>query len=328
MKTANNNLASFVPQRTTLKMSPTSLLSLDDCRICPRQCGVDRTRGSLGFCRTDAGLNISAIVPHHGEEPAISGDHGICNVFFSHCNLQCRYCQNHQISRNDQALADKQWSLEQATEAVLELFASGINRIGFVSPSHLVPQMIALIKEVRREGIRPVVVYNTNGYDRVETLRELEEWVDVYLPDYKYADPVLAQTLSGAGDYPEVAAKALAEMYRQKGNLLHLDENAMAERGLIVRHLVLPGHIDNSLQVLRFLADNLSPRLTLSLMSQYQPITAVNDLPPFNRTLLRSEYDMVVREMERLGFINGWIQDSSSAWYYNPDFERDTPFRI
>jgi len=186
--------------------------------------------------------------------------------------------------------------------------------------------MIALIQSVRSEGARPVIVYNSNGYDRVETLCELEEWVDVYLPDYKYADAKLAKTLSSAADYPEVAANALTEMYRQKGNLLHLDENGMAERGLIVRHLVLPGHVDNSLQALRFLADKLSPRITLSLMSQYQPINEVNDLPPFNRTLLRSEYDMVVQEMDRLGFTNGWIQDSSSARYYNPDFEHDTPF--
>lgn len=302
-------------------------LSLDDCRICPRQCGVDRTRGNLGFCRTDAGLNVSAIVPHHGEEPVISGDHGICNVFFSHCNLQCCYCQNHQISRNERSLTGKQWSLVEATNAVLELLATGINRIGFVSPSHLVPQMIALIQAVRNEGARPVIVYNSNGYDRVETLRELEEWVDVYLPDYKYADATLAQALSGAADYPEVAAKALAEMYRQKGNVLHLDENGMAERGLIVRHLVLPGHVDNSLQALRFLADNLSPRITLSLMSQYQPIPAVSNLSPINRPLASHEYDMVIQEMDRLGFTNGWVQDSSSAQYYNPNFDHETPFR-
>ena len=303
-------------------------LSLKDCRICPRQCGVDRTRGNLGFCRTDAGLNISAIVPHRGEEPAISGIHGICNVFFSHCNLQCRYCQNHQISRNEQSPSGKQWSVAQATEAVLQLLATGTNRIGFVSPSHLVPQMIALIQAIHKEGVRPVVVYNTNGYDRVETLRELEELVDVYLPDFKYSDAKLARSLSGVPDYPEVAAKALVEMYRQRGNLLHLDENNLAERGLIVRHLVLPGHVDNSLQALRFLAENLSPRITLSLMSQYQPTAAVSDLPPFNRPLLSTEYDMVVREMDRLGFTNGWIQDSSSAQYYNPDFDRDTPFQL
>jgi putative pyruvate formate lyase activating enzyme len=188
--------------------------------------------------------------------------------------------------------------------------------------------MIALVKAVRREGARPVVVYNTNGYDRVETLRELEGLVDIYLPDFKYTDTKLAQSISGAADYPEVAARALAEMYRQKGNLLHLDENGMAERGLIVRHLVLPGHVDNSLQALRFLAENLSPRITLSLMSQYQPIAAVSHLPPFNRPLLNHEYDMVVQEMERLGFTDGWIQDSSSAQYYNPNFEHDTPFRL
>lgn len=311
-----------------MNVEASSSLSLRNCRICPRQCGVDRTAGVLGFCRSDAELNISTIVLHHGEEPVISGSRGICNVFFSHCNLQCRYCQNHQISRNDRALSGRQWSLARAKETVLALLATGVDRIGFVSPSHMVPQMIALIRAVRREGKQPVVVYNTNGYDRVETLRELEEWVDIYLPDYKYTDAALAQRFSGALDYPEVAARALHEMYRQKGSLLHLDDAGLAERGLIVRHLVLPGAVDNSVQALRFLAENLSPRITLSLMSQYQPIAAVAGLPPFNRPLLAAEYDTVVQEMERLGFTEGWIQDSSSAQYYNPDFDCDAPFSL
>jgi len=303
-----------------------SLFSLKSCRLCPRQCGVDRTAGGTGFCRTDAGYAIAAITLHRGEEPVISGNEGICNVFFGHCNLRCRYCQNYQISRNEQAIRGAAWSLAQVAESITALLATGINRLGFVSPSHMVPQMVAIIKEVRRRGFHPVIVYNSNGYDQVETLRALEDWVDVYLPDYKYRDPLLARNLSGVPDYPEVAATALMEMYRQKGNVLHLDDDGMAERGLIVRHLVLPGAVNNSLQVLRFLAGALSPRITLSLMSQYQPTAAVAELPPFNRQLNPEEYELVVAEMERLSFIHGWIQEFASADYYNPDFDQESPF--
>jgi len=300
--------------------------ALHACRLCPRQCGIDRTVGSTGYCRTGAGLAIAAITLHRGEEPAISGVRGICNVFFGHCNLRCRFCQNHQISRNEQAIRGADWPLSQVVRAIAAILATGVDRLGFVSPSHLAPQMVAIIEEVRRHGFRPVIVYNTNGYDRVETLRALEDWVDVYLPDYKYGDPVLAGKLSAAADYPEVAAAALKEMYRQKGNVLHLDDEGMAERGLIVRHLVLPGAVENSLRVLRTLAATLSPRITLSLMSQYQPTEVVAALPPFNRQLLPQEYGLVVAEMERLGFTNGWLQECASADYYNPDFDRDSPF--
>ncbi|MDR2549289.1 MAG: radical SAM protein [Desulfobulbus sp.] len=304
-------------------LSPSSLQS---CRICPRVCGCDRTDGDHGFCRTDAGMNIAAITLHRGEEPAISGPQGICNVFFAHCNLQCRFCQNHQISGNHRPVPTAFHSPEQAAEAIAAILETGVHRLGFVSPSHMVPQMVAIIAAVRRRGFRPIVVYNSNGYDQVRTLRALEEWIDVYLPDCKYGNPHLARTLSGAADYPEVAAAALTEMYRQKGNILHLDDNGQAERGLIVRHLVLPGAVANSLQVLRFLAHELSPRLTLSLMAQYQPTAAMDNCPPLNRPLAPAEYEQVVAELERLGFTNGWLQDMASAGHYNPDFSRPTPF--
>lgn len=300
--------------------------SLRSCNLCRRQCGVDRTAGGTGFCRTDAGLNIAAITPHRGEEPAISGPLGICNVFFGHCNLRCRFCQNHQISANEQVISGTAGTPAQAADAIAAILGTGVGRLGFVSPSHMVPQMVAIIEAVRRRGFRPTVVYNSNGYDSVSTLRALEEWVDVYLPDCKYSDPGLARTLSGAADYPEVATAALAEMYRQKGNVLHLDDDGLAVRGLIVRHLVLPGAVTNSLHVLRFLARELSPRLTVSLMAQYRPTAAVADLPPFNRRLLPGEYDRVVAELDRLGFSNGWLQDADSAECYTPDFSSVTPF--
>ena len=304
---------------------PTSF-SLRDCRLCPRQCGADRTAGPNGFCRVDDGLAIAAITLHRGEEPALSGGRGICNVFFSHCNLGCIFCQNHQISRNASPLPATRLSLAAAADAIVNILATGVNRLGFVSPSHMVEQMLALIDAVQQRGFRPVIVYNSNGYDRVETLRRLEDRVDVYLPDYKYSDPVLAGQWSGAADYPEVAAAALSEMYRQKGNLLHLDDEGLAERGMIVRHLVLPGALDNTLGALRFVASELSNRLSLSLMSQYHPIEAVAGQPPLDRQLLPEEYARAAAEMERLGFVNGWMQECSSASHYNPDFQQASPF--
>ena len=302
------------------------IFSLEHCCICPRQCAVDRTLGATGFCGTDAGCNIASITLHQGEEPAISGERGICNVFFGHCNLRCIYCQNQQISRNNSPIKGGQWSMGEVVERISTILARGINRLGFVSPSHMVEQMVAIIRALHNQGCRPVIIYNSNGYDSVEILRELEPWVDVYLPDFKYADSGLAGKWSGATDYPDVAAAALGEMYRQKGNILHLDDHGLVERGMIVRHLVLPGAVDNSLQVLRWLARHLSSRITLSLMSQYQPISAVADAPPLDRVLLQEEYAQVVMEMERLGFENGWVQECTSAGYYNPDFDREAPF--
>jgi putative pyruvate formate lyase activating enzyme len=190
----------------------------------------------------------------------------------------------------------------------------------------MVPQMAAIIREVQRQGYRPVVVYNSNGYDQVATLRQLEPMIDVYLPDCKYMDAGCAKKWSGAADYPTVAAAALAEMYRQRGNILHLDDEGLVERGLIVRHLVLPGAVANSLAVLRFLAGELSNRITLSLMAQYRPIEAVADEEPLNRRLSAVEYAEVVAAMEHWGFTEGWVQESKSSDYYSPDFTKDFPF--
>lgn len=296
------------------------------CRICPRQCGVDRNAGATGFCRTDAGMNVAAVTLHRGEEPAVSGLRGICNVFFGHCNLRCRFCQNGQISRNETVIKGADRTLAEVAAAIARILETGIDRLGFVSPSHLLPQMAAIIEAVRDLGHRPVIIYNTNGYDRVECLRELDGIVDVYLPDFKYADTQLAARLSGAADYPEVAMAALAEMYRQRGNVLHQDERGLAERGLIVRHLVLPGAVDNSIQALRLLAGRLSNRISLSLMAQYNPTPVVAGMPPLNRRLWPEEYAQVVAELERLGFANGWVQELDSSDCFNPDFDRDQPF--
>lgn len=300
--------------------------ALRSCQLCPRACGVNRVEGQRGFCGNTVDLHIAAIVRHQGEEPVLGGTKGICNVFFSHCNLQCVYCQNSQISRNQGGLPSEPLDLAGALERIVRLLESGVTHLGFVSPSHMTPQMVALTEALWQRGLHPVIVYNSGGYDSAATLRQLEDLVDVYLPDCKYMDAALAQALSGAADYPEKAAAALREMYRQMGRVLQLDEQGLALRGLVVRHLVLPGQVENSKAVLRFLAQELSPRITLSLMAQYWPTAPVQGHPTLGRRLFAEEYAAVLEEMERLGFASGFVQDLDSADYCRPDFSRVNPF--
>jgi putative pyruvate formate lyase activating enzyme len=294
------------------------------CEACPRACGVDRSAGAPGYCRSGIGLEIASICLHRGEEPAISGERGICNIFFSHCNLQCVYCQNEQISRNDSPA--RGMPLDEVVAAVSRLLDEGASSIGFVSPSHMIPQMRSIVEALRATGRRPVVVFNTNAYDRAETIASIEDLVDVYLPDFKYMDHSLALELSGAWDYPDVARAALREMYRQKGSNLALRDDGTASSGLIVRHLILPGQTENSTAVLRAIAEELSPSVHLSLMSQYYPSAGVAGHPWLGRCITRGEYDEVLDELERLGFSRGWIQELESEKIYRPDFTKPHPF--
>jgi putative pyruvate formate lyase activating enzyme len=299
---------------------------LRDCAICPRDCHADRLTSSRGYCKSDASFNISSICIHRGEEPAISGNTGICNIFFTHCNLQCIYCQNYQISDNRVPVASTKLELQEVIRQVTAILGQGISRVGFVSPSHFIPQIRIIIECLHAMGHFPVFVFNTNGYDRAETIRSLEGMIDVYLPDLKYMDSDLSARYSDAPDYPEIAAAALKEMYRQKGAVLHTGENGMALSGIIIRHLVLPGQVQNSLDVLNFIATGLSPRLHISLMSQYYPTPAVSCNPLLNRTVSQAEYSQVSNEMEKLGMYHGWIQELTSHHHYRPDFQNDHPF--
>jgi putative pyruvate formate lyase activating enzyme len=311
---------------------PEKLFSIDDynllknCTLCPRECKADRFKGAGGYCLTDAGLNISSICIHRGEEPAISGLSGICNIFFSGCNLRCTYCQNHEISRKRSGYKYSAGNLENVLDTIGKMLSEGINAVGFVSPSHVVPQVRAIIHGLRSRGCKLVTVYNTNGYDKVETLQSLSGMIDVYLPDYKYASGGIAGAYSDAADYPEVALKAIKEMYFQKGSTLITDEVGVAKNGILMRHLVLPGLAHESIKVLRTVAEEISTGIHLSLMSQYYPTTHVRNHPFLNRTLLRDEYESVINEMERLGFRNGWVQDMDSYKNYRPDFSREHPF--
>ncbi len=302
------------------------LEQLHNCDLCPRECHADRFISRTGFCKSDASFNISSICIHHGEEPAIGGKNGICNIFFTHCNLQCIYCQNYQISDNRNPVKRTAIELEEVIRQVTAILDQGINRVGFVSPSHFIPQVKIIMQCIHSLGYKPVWVFNTNGYDKVETLKSLKGMIDVYLPDLKYMESSQAGEYSDAPGYPEVATLALKEMFRQKGPVLHLDREGAAESGIIIRHLVLPGHKENSLKVLNFIAENLSPKLNVSLMSQYYPTPRVSCHPRLNKTVSPEEYSLIVKELDRLGMYNGWIQELDSAANYQPDFEREEPF--
>ena len=199
-------------------------LILETCTLCPRECRINRFEAGTGYCGTDAGLNIATICVHRGEEPVISGENGICNIFFSGCNLHCLYCQNHEISQGRTLTRRVGSDLDEVLDQIVIFLSEGISAVGFVSPSHVVPQVTAIIRGLNSRGYKPITVYNTNGYDKVETIQSLSGLIDVYLPDYKYVTKEIAVGYSDASDYPEIVLKAIKEMYYQKGSTLSIDE--------------------------------------------------------------------------------------------------------
>ena len=301
-------------------------LLLGNCTLCPRECQINRFKGGTGYCRSDAGLNIASICIHKGEEPPVSGPFGICNIFFSGCNLRCLFCQNHEISRAGSDCRKYSISLNDTLDQIGKILSMGIRAVGFVSPSHVVPQVKAIIRGLNKRGLRPITIYNTNSYDKAETLRSIADWMDVYLPDYKYVTSLFSRKYSDTEDYPEVAFKAIKEMYHQKGSTLDIDETGVAEKGILLRHLVLPGHVEESKMVLKKIAEELSTGIHISLMSQYHPTPLVGDHPVLNRSLYRAEYEEVTETMKELGFRNGWVQDMDSHQTCRPDFRKTHPF--
>lgn len=279
------------------------MLSYANCRLCPRQCGVDRDEGQTGFCGMTAQMTAARAMLHYGEEPPISASFGTGAVFFSGCTLRCRYCQNREISLERKG---KPISSEELRDIFLRLIDEGAQSIDLVTPTHFLPTILpALTPKL------PVpVVYNCGGYERVDTLRELEGLVDIYLPDFKYADDRLAARLSDAPEYFDVAAAAICEMYRQVGGYVIEDEQM--QRGVLIRHLVLPGAVGNSLRVIEWVARTFPKNDVLfSLMSQYVPSPT---LPvPLNRRLTPEEYDGAVSWLELCGIRNGFVQNLSAA---------------
>ncbi len=289
------------------------MLSYQNCTLCPRRCGADRTNGQLGFCRHPDKIYAARAAAHYWEEPVISGSFGSGAVFFSGCTLKCLFCQNGVISQENRG---KEISTAHLREIFLKLIDNGVQNINLVTPTHFLPSILpALTPKL------PVpVVYNCGGYERVETLRELEGLVDIYLPDMKYSDPKLAGILSAAPDYVEIAKAAIAEMYRQVGSAVIEDE--IMQRGMIVRHLMLPGELDNTLGVLDWFSEAFPKGDVLfSLMSQYVPMGKAKTMPPYDRRITEDEYDAALSYLELLGIENGFTQDFSAATEeYIPDF--------
>ncbi len=299
---------------------------LRNCTLCPRNCGANRVEGKRGYCHCSDRFEIGAICNHKGEEPAISGQKGICNIFFAHCNLQCLYCQNYQISRNDCFGLIKYFTLEEIADKVVNILNEGCRAVGFVSPTHFTPHVHSIIDALHKRNYFPITVYNTNSYDKTEILRTFEDKISIYLPDIKYFDSSISKLYSDAEDYPQVAMRAVKEMHRQKGSTLILDDDGQALNGLIIRHLVLPGQTTDSKRILRWIAEEIGTSVHLSLMAQYQPIPFVSGHKYLSRNTTKEEYMEVIEEMENLGFYNGWIQELESAEHYNPDFFKEHPF--
>jgi putative pyruvate formate lyase activating enzyme len=302
------------------------LKALADCTCCPRECHADRIGGQLGYCNSGDGFYISSICAHRGEEPVISGPHGICNIFFARCNMSCVYCQNWQISRSRGSVLAEHLSLEEISDRTLAVLDSGSPLVGFVSPSHYVPQVKVIMRALEARGRRPVYVYNTSAYDKVETIKSFDGQVDVWLPDLKYLDESLGRQFSDTPNYPTVATASIREMFYQKGSSIRLNALGYIESGLIIRHLVLPGRIENSKSILRWIAEHLSINVHISLMSQYHPTDKVRRHPLLGRTLAFEEYEEVLEEFHNLGFHNGWVQEMESHANYRPDFANSHPF--
>jgi len=303
------------------------------CRLCPRECGVDRLEGgeksSAGFCKQDGQLRVAYVGPHFGEEPPLTGTHGSGTVFFTGCSLRCSYCQNYQISREGLGeTIEIERLLEKVEKMILEKHVHNIN---FVTPDHFFPYVFELMLLLRSKGYDLPSVFNLSGYQSVNLLKASESHVDIYLPDFKYADRDLAKRLSRCQDYPEVALAALAEMLSQKGFLDSFDTgDSLAKKGVLVRHLLLPGHIENSINALTTLFVEFGAQLPLSLMSQYIPVTPQEE-EDLNRRLTEEEFNQVYSHALDLGFERLFVQfpgekSPGSKPRFLPDFRRDKPF--
>jgi len=301
-------------------------LHLKGCRLCGNRCGANRSVAEEPMCGALPDAEVSWLGVHHGEEPPISGTRGCGNIFFHHCTLACVYCQNWQISNAD-AVVPTRYDARQLAWEMLRIQESGVHTLGLVSPTSHLPTIIPALVLAKTQGLRIPVVYNSGGYETVAALRLLDGLIDVYLPDMKYANDGMARIYSGVTEYVSLNRSAIREMYRQVGELV-TDSNGIAQRGLVVRHLVLPGGISDTVDVLEWIAKNLSKTVHVSLMSQYKPAYhACTELfPELNRVITKDEYDFYVTVAEGLGLENLFIQEMESTEVFNPDFTTKRPF--
>ena len=283
--------------------------SMRECRLCPRECGVNRLIGQKGFCKTTAELMVARAALHMWEEPCISGAEGSGAVFFSGCSLGCVFCQNKEFSRGKQG---KSVTVRQLVRIFLKLQGQGANNINLVTAGHYLPQTAAALALAKQQGLNIPVVYNSSGYEKAESLRMLEGLVDVYLPDFKYMDRELAKKYSFAENYPQTAKAAIAEMVRQTGSP-EFDSRGMIQKGVIVRHLLLPGHVKDSKKVTEYLYRTYGDEIYVSLMNQYTPMPAMAEDPLLSRKVTKREYERLVEYALSLGLENGFIQEGETA---------------
>lgn len=281
------------------------LKELEQCTICPHRCKINRNKNQTGRCKAKDTVKIALYSTHNFEEPCISGEKGSGTVFFSNCNLNCIYCQNYEISQLGKG---KEITIEELADIFLKQQAKGVENINLVTPTSYVPQIIEAIKIARKNGLKLPIVYNTNSYENIETLKMLEGYVDIYLPDLKYADNQIAKKYSNIENYFEIATQAIKEMIRQVGRT-QIDENEMMKKGVLIRHLVLPNNIENSKKVLKWIKENLPKDTFISVMAQYFPTYKAKESEDLNRKLTSKEWQEIEDYIEELEFENGFVQE-------------------
>lgn len=291
---------------------------LYNCKLCPRNCRVNRLSGQLGFCNSGLSVKVARVSLHHWEEPCISGQSGSGTVFFSECNLKCVFCQNHSISHKG---TGKEISIERLSEIFLEQQKRGANNINLVTPTHFVPQIIEAIKISRNSGLSIPIVYNSNGYENVDTIKALNGFVDIYLPDLKYFNDKYAVKYSNSPNYFDVASKAIEEMYAQAGTP-QFDENGLMKKGVIIRHLMLPGLLFDSKKVMDYIWNTFGNKVYISIMNQYTPVNNVEKYPEINKPLNPKHYESLIEYCLSLGIKNAFIQEEGTvSESFIPDFD-------
>lgn len=281
----------------------------ENCLLCPRKCGINRSTGQTGICGVSSEIKVARAALHYWEEPCISGKRGSGAVFFSGCSLHCVFCQNREISDGKEG---KVISKERLSEIFIELAGKGANNINLVTPGQYIPDIVWAVNDAKSRGMKLPIIYNTSGYENVTELKLLEGIVDVYLPDFKYMDSTLSAMYSRAKDYPSVAKQALSEMVRQQPEVVIDDATGLIQKGVIVRQLLLPGHVNDAKAVLKYLYDTYRDHVYISMMSQFTPI-ALKDYPEINRTVTKREYERLVNYALEIGITNAFIQEGDVA---------------
>lgn len=281
----------------------------ENCLLCPRKCGINRSTGQTGVCGVSSEIKVARAALHYWEEPCISGKRGSGAVFFSGCSLHCVFCQNREISDGKEG---KVISKERLSDIFMELAGKGANNINLVTPGQYIPDIVWAVNNAKSRGMKLPIIYNTSGYENVTELKLLEGIVDVYLPDFKYMDSTLSAMYSRAKDYPSVAKQALSEMVRQQPDVVIDDATGLIQKGVIVRQLLLPGHVNDAKAVLKYLYDTYHDHVYISMMSQFTPI-ALKDYPEINRTVTRREYERLIDYALEIGITNAFIQEGDVA---------------